>query len=200
MFDPHRTRRSDRRYYTRKGQVIQASRVNVNPTIDQRLVPIYKNYILKNNLLTAPSPPAPTPPSTPKIKPIGIAVEQNISNHYNFYSFEFFQLNTEETFNIELTATSSSPQAILLIQQKKNGDFVFVTAPYSYTWTYNVTDNVKCYYRTVDITNTDDYKWYAKGLYHTSPSIENIFIYYDPTATTASDQNLYITSNVNIEL
>lgn len=51
MFDPHRTRRSDNRYYTRKGQVIQASRVNTKPIIDQRLVPVYKQYLINNGLI-----------------------------------------------------------------------------------------------------------------------------------------------------
>lgn len=51
MFDPHRTRRYDKRYYTRKGQVIQASRVNTKPIIDQRLVPVYKDHIIKNGLI-----------------------------------------------------------------------------------------------------------------------------------------------------
>lgn len=62
MFDPHRTRRSDKRYYTRKGQVIQASRVNTKPIIDQRLVPVYKNFLIMNNLI--PNTPPPPPPST----------------------------------------------------------------------------------------------------------------------------------------
>lgn len=60
MFDPHRTRRSDKRYYTRKGQVIQAGKVNTKPIIDQRLVPVYKNYLITNNLISPPPPP-PTP-------------------------------------------------------------------------------------------------------------------------------------------
>lgn len=69
MFDPHRTRRSDRRYYTRKGQVIQANRVDTQPVIAQRLVPVYKDYLFKNNL-AYPSPPAPPPP--PSIYPYTI--------------------------------------------------------------------------------------------------------------------------------
>lgn len=65
MFDPHRTRRSDKRYYTRKGQVIQAGPVNTKPIIDHRLVPVYKNYLITNNLIDVPPPPEPPTPPPP---------------------------------------------------------------------------------------------------------------------------------------
>lgn len=71
MFDPHRTRKSNKKYYTRKGQIIQAKRTNKsdNVVIEPMLVDKYKKYILDNNLI----PPPPVPPPTviiPKI--IGI--------------------------------------------------------------------------------------------------------------------------------
>ena len=62
MFDPHRTRRNDRRYYTRKGQVLQAKRTEVPFSIEPNKVDAYKEYIIKNNLFSFP--PVPPSPST----------------------------------------------------------------------------------------------------------------------------------------
>lgn len=53
MFDPQRTRYSNKRYYTRKGQVIQAKRVDAPLGIESRLVPMYKEYLVKNHLISA---------------------------------------------------------------------------------------------------------------------------------------------------
>lgn len=50
MFDPQYTRRSNRRYYTRKGQVNQAKAIDTPVVIEPRLIPIYLNYIKQNNL------------------------------------------------------------------------------------------------------------------------------------------------------
>ena len=62
MFDPQRTRYSNRKYYTRKGQVIQAKRIDAPLGIESRLVPMYKNYLLKNHLISSGDlPPAPPP-------------------------------------------------------------------------------------------------------------------------------------------
>lgn len=197
MFDPHRTRRSDRRFYTRKGQVLQASRVNVNPTIDQRLVPIYKNYLLKNNLITAPPPPPPQPEQ--KIKPLGIAIEGNLSGDYDFYPFTEFTLTTSEIFNIEATFPSSTISAVLIFQQQTNGYFRFETIVFSGSIHTQKTDNVKCYYKIIQIISESNYIDKSKGLYHTSPSNENVFLSFD-TYETSSGQELSISSQVNIEL
>lgn len=61
MFDPHRTRDSNKRYYTRKGQVIQARRVDAPLGIEGRLVPMYRDFILKNKLITGSDFPLQTP-------------------------------------------------------------------------------------------------------------------------------------------
>ena len=61
MFDPHRTRRNDRRYYTRKGQVIQARNISVPFTIDRSKVDAYKEYIIQNNLISSSPPPTVNP-------------------------------------------------------------------------------------------------------------------------------------------
>lgn len=195
MFDPHRTRRSDRRYYTRKGQVLQASRVNVNPTIDQRLVPIYKNYIIKNNLLTAPSPP----PSMP-IHPIGIAVIFE-TGETNYYPFTGMTLITEPSYNIQVVPLSTA-RALLLFQQKTDGSFVFLSFTFSAAFNYNVTDNVKCYYTIISVTNPDTFLDANKSLYHTSGSPENIFLTVDRDKTTQfnTNQELFISSQLNIVL
>lgn len=57
MYDPHRLRRNDRRYFTRKGQVIQAKNISPPFAIERSKVEAYRNYILKNNLLPAPVAP-----------------------------------------------------------------------------------------------------------------------------------------------
>lgn len=61
MFDPHRTRYNDRRYYTRKGQVIQAKRTEVPFLIEPNRVDAYKTYILKNHIVTSADLPSATP-------------------------------------------------------------------------------------------------------------------------------------------
>lgn len=52
MFDPHHTRYNDRRYYTRKGQIIQAKKVDPPFTIESHKIEAYKKYIVKNHLIT----------------------------------------------------------------------------------------------------------------------------------------------------
>lgn len=61
MFDPHGTRKTNKKYYTRKGQIIQAKRTNRtnDVVIEPMLVDKYKKYILDNNLI--PKPPVPPP-------------------------------------------------------------------------------------------------------------------------------------------
>ena len=191
MFDPHRTRRSNRRYYTRKGQVLQASPVDVNPVIDQRLVPIYKNYLLKNNLVNSI-------PSPPPIKALGIVIESEISNEYYFKPFTEFVLRTEETFTARFEP-GSRLTAALLFQQKTDGSLYFFTCVLNGIREINVTHNVKCYYRTISISTEADYNGKGKGLYHTSQSNENIFLSFDSSDNEAG-QNLNISSQINVEL
>lgn len=61
MFDPHRTRKTNKKYYTRKGQIIQAKRTNRSDevVIEPMLVDKYKKFILDNNLIPKPIPPPP---------------------------------------------------------------------------------------------------------------------------------------------
>lgn len=201
MFDPHRTRRSDSRYFTRKGQVLQASRVNTNPVIDQRLVPIYKNYILKNGLIKNPPPPLPPPsPSPSTIHPIGIAItyDENLAPPV-YYPFASMTVKTEQTFTIE--EPISSPKALLLFQQKTNGSFYFLVATLSSSWSYPIFDNVKCYYTFISITDPSLFLVAKKSLYHTSGSIENIFLTYNRDDEQPGVSNQEISFNaLNIEL
>lgn len=48
MFDPHRTRRLYNRKYQKRGQIIQAKKVEIPRTIDQQLIPLYQDYFKKN--------------------------------------------------------------------------------------------------------------------------------------------------------
>lgn len=170
MFDPHRTRRSDYRYYTRKGQVLQASRVNVNPTIDQRLVPIYKNYLIKNNLINPPPP---------KIKPIGVAIEGN-GQEIEYHPFNTFQVSTDVRFNInKILQTGDPPHACLCIRQRTDGVIIFFVFPFSTQMSYLIDNNVLCYYKFITIDNVQTFTQRLKSLYHTSPTPENIFLTLD---------------------
>lgn len=54
MFDPHRTRRNDRRFYTKKGQIIQARNFSAPFNIERSKVEAYKKYILDNKLIEIP--------------------------------------------------------------------------------------------------------------------------------------------------
>ena len=56
MYDPHRLRHNDRRYFTRKGQIIQAKAVNPPFTIEANKVDAYKEYIIKNRLIPSQIP------------------------------------------------------------------------------------------------------------------------------------------------
>lgn len=47
-YDPQGTRRSHQRKYTRKGQVIQAKLVNTPRTIENPLIPMYRQFFLNN--------------------------------------------------------------------------------------------------------------------------------------------------------
>lgn len=58
MFDPHHVNTHSKRR-GHKGQIIQQRLINPPITIEHRLIPIYRDYLIKNNLL--PPPPSPSP-------------------------------------------------------------------------------------------------------------------------------------------
>lgn len=197
MFDPHRTRRSDYRYYTRKGQVLQASRVNVNPTIDQRLVPIYKNYLLKNNLITVPPPTPPPPQPQTLIKPIGVVIEGN-GQSKQYYPFTDFQLSTRPNFTLSLT-NAGSPHACLCIRQRTDGAIIFFVSPFQDDFQYAISNNAKCYWKYIPIDDVNLFNLRVKSLYHTSPSPENIFLTMDRD-DNGNLEKVVAYPSVNIEL
>lgn len=145
MFDPHRTRRSDSRYFTRKGQVLQASRVNVNPVIDQRLVPIYRNYLIKNNLL-----PPPDVPASP-IEIGGVYIQYDSTNVKKF-ALSDMTLDTSPTVNISRTLTNGEKGCIIAIYEDTTGTMHLKfnsgnsTPSGSSNLTMTIEDNYKCRY------------------------------------------------------
>lgn len=166
MFDPHRTRRSDKRYYTRKGQVLQAGRVNTQPIIEQRLVPIYKNYLLNNGLIdSTPSPPSPPSPDD-KINIEGVFFE-NASGQVYSYPITSMTLSTDPTINYS-NNTGMRGGVILALFQDASG-FYHLTAAgvQSGTLTLNIENNAKCRY--IYTTNwapaPDVWKNSIKGIY-----------------------------------
>ena len=146
MFDPHRTRRSNSRYFTRKGQVIQASRVDVSPVIDQRLVPLYQNYIVKNGLLDPPPPPT---PSTYPITSIKLHIPQTVYE----VNLSEMQVSTEPSFVIQGNTTRPN-QALIVLSEDENGNHNFgfnCFAAQGAAYNFPVSNNVKCYYTLLQI-------------------------------------------------
>nr|QYM90075.1 Cap [Po-Circo-like virus] len=165
MFDPHRTRRSDRRYYTRKGQVIQASRVDVQPIIDQRLVPVYKKFLIANGL--AYDSPQPSPPS-PVIQLDGIGISVNNVS----FPFTLMTLSTEPTIDVTIHGSSQAPTFAAAFYQDTSGNYNFkiVTVPANITSTgIHIENNAKCYIVHVGmfdmITNPNSFSAAYKGVY-----------------------------------
>lgn len=163
MFDPHRTRRSDRRYYTRKGQVLQASCVNTQPIIDQRLVPVYKNYLIQNGL-AHDSPPQPPPvPITPiEISGISVNSQQYIWNSFTKY--------TTPTVNLHASTTQAQTRVIIVFYKDTGGNH-FCEIKYlgrSSTYDKTIEDNVECYFlvtsHAYEVTDQNQLDSYEKGL------------------------------------
>lgn len=143
MFDPHRTRRSDRRYYTRKGQVLQANRVNIAPIIEQRLVPIYRDYLIKNSLL----PSVPIPP--PVITLDGIGISDYTSGEVNQLPFSDMTLSTEPTIDVPISGGMQIPTFAAAFYQDTAGNFNFKVVyvpPYPATGSLHIENNAKCRY------------------------------------------------------
>ncbi|AER30024.1 unknown [Po-Circo-like virus 22] len=158
MFDPHRTRRSDRRYYTRKGQVLQASRVNTQPIIEARLVPVYKNYLISNGLAFEEPPPVP-------ISSIEIS---GVSIGGTSYLFSNMTKYTTTAVNIDQN-TYVNAIAILFYVDTNGISFChlkFIPSSGSYTRTIN--DNKVCYFKMFGaqsgITNQAQLDAAEKGL------------------------------------
>lgn len=116
MFDPHRTRRSNRRYFTRKGQVLQANRVDTSPVIDQRLVPVYRNYLIQNGLAYS-QPPVPPPP--PQKYPYTITSVSIGTGKFNISQFTS-RPNTKSSIDYNVTTFHS----LILIAPAENGVYV----------------------------------------------------------------------------
>lgn len=145
MFDPHRTRRSDRRYYTRKGQVIQANRVNVAPIIEQRLVPIYRDYLIKNSLL----PSVPIPPPVITLDGIAISDDNNADNVHQL-PFSDMTLSTEPTIDVTIRGRQQAATFAAAFYQDTAGNYnfkiVIVPAIITATETLHIENNAKCRY------------------------------------------------------
>lgn len=158
MFDPHRTRRSDRRYYTRKGQVLQASRVNTQPIIEQRLVDVYKNYLVSNGLTYADPPPVP-------ISPIEIS---GVSIGGTSYQFSSMTKYTTTAVNIDQNTYVAS-MAVLFYVDINGISFCHIKyIPSSGSYTRTINDNKVCYFKMIPaqegITNQAQLDATEKGL------------------------------------
>jgi hypothetical protein len=132
MFDPHRTRRYDKRYYTRKGQVIQASRVNTKPIIEQRLVPVYKDFLIKNGLVDVTD----VPHDVPTIDSVVF------SDFSSAYPIKRFNLTTSPV------TISGKSQALILNTSQRDRNYWEVTLIYLSGPSATYTIPASCRYRT----------------------------------------------------
>lgn len=168
MFDPHRTRRNDRRYYTRKGQVLQAKRTDVPFSIEPNKVAAYKEYIIKNNLISfTPSPPSPPSPDD-KINIDGVFFQRD-SQVYS-YPVSSMTLSTAPTINYS-NNTGMRGGVILALYQDTDGYFHLVSAGVQNgLLTLNIENNAKCRYifTTNWAPHPDTWKNSIKGIYANS--------------------------------
>lgn len=143
MFDPHRTRRSNRRVFTRKGQVNQASLVNTQPIIEQRLVPIYKEYLFKNNLAY----PSPVPPSPPPPAPVASIIIHSIAVDGVQYPISSMTKYTTPTVNLSYSTGVRRSVVIIIFYKDTGGNhFCKVTQQTDGTFTETIENNAECYF------------------------------------------------------
>ncbi len=160
MFDPHRTRRSDKRYYTRKGQVLQAGRVNTQPVIQQNLVPSYQRYLIANKLVNANIV---NPPET--IPVIGM-----VFNGVK-YPFTDFEVTTDQTKTIDYHGAGLSAGVLMAFYEDVDGNHhvTFQYAPADgQVYQVTVTNNRKMYWKLIstrDAGDEDQFRSIPKGLY-----------------------------------
>lgn len=145
MFDPHRTRRNESRYYTRKGQVLQASRVNVQPVIEHRLVPIYRNFLINNGLVYDTPQPGP-------IQPISIS---GVSIDHEIYLFSNMTKSTEPTVNLSYTAQGYRKIIIVFYKDTNGNHYLEVShLDEDHTYTKTINNNAACYFLAISNTLT----------------------------------------------
>lgn len=180
MFDPHRTRRSDRRYYTRKGQVLQAGRVNAQPVIDQRLVPVYKNYLLSNGLIPAPPPPGPSE----SVNVTGLRFD-NVG-----FFFSAMQKYTTPTVNINQPSPNNDGVACLFyitLVGDSFCEFKYVAA--NGTYSKSIQHNKVCYFIFMDnpstITSQETLNAVEKAIVDAYGG-GNVFDFYGPSASISN--------------
>lgn len=90
MFDPQSTRKNSNRYYTKKGQINQATITNVPLVINPRHVDAYLEYMLANGIVSnKDDTPRPSPVPTPDLNPqdyLGVHyIRNNTSQPLYFY-------------------------------------------------------------------------------------------------------------------
>lgn len=139
MYDPHHLRRNDRRYYTRKGQIIQAKAVNPPFTIEPNKVETYRQYILRNKLNTPP------PPRFPIVLE-DLKIEQGSYTGYIQFN-EFDSSTTQQNY------TMPAGNKLCFLVNEKNGNQnwqIFYTTVTSYPVEAN------SWFYAVNLTNSEN--------------------------------------------
>lgn len=109
MFDPHCTRKNNSRYYTKKGQINQATITDTPIVINPKHVNMYLEYMLANGIVSNNNDtPRPSPTPTPDPRPedyVGLHYIRNYTSQpLYFYCNEVNQisfLNPGQNFTIE---------------------------------------------------------------------------------------------------
>lgn len=125
MFDPHRTRHNDRRYYTKKGQVIQARSISAPFNIDRSKVDAYKEYIIKNNLISV-APPPPPPSTTITIDAVSTSAHPGESFPTNQFAY------TAEGGVVDMSSFTA-PRVLIAIKERANDYLIIIFMVANYT-------------------------------------------------------------------
>lgn len=190
MFDPHRTRRNDRRFYTKKGQVLQAKNLNAPFTIEQNKINAYKNYLIQNRLAyDAPQAPPPVP-----IAPIGIS---GIEIEANKYLFSTFTKSTDPTVNLHYSTGVNQDRVIIYFYKDTDGNH-YCEVTYlgrGSTFDRTIENNSECYFLTTghpyQVTGQDQLDSYAKSILGI-PSNYGVFRFYGSQFAISNEVPLQI--------
>lgn len=154
MYDPHHLRRNDRRFFTRKGQVIQAKNISAPFTIERNKVGAYKEYILKNHLVSQDE--------------LGVVYLTGVSIYYNTLYQSTIPFNQFSYTNNPMTLDlGEGLHTIIKISQNSDSYTLALILTNSTTFSFTL-PGWYAYYSSEDVPNVADYIniWFDKNDKH----------------------------------